>query len=36
MSHIGGEEFEKLDMLQVEDGIKQLKLNHVFKIHLST
>ena len=31
-SHIGREEFEKLGMLKVEDRIKQLKLNHVFKI----
>ena len=26
-------EFEKLGMLKVEDRIKQLKLNHVFKIY---
>ena len=32
-SHIGREEFEKLGMLKVEDRIKQLKLNHVFKIY---
>ena len=30
---IGGDEFEKLGMLKVEDGIKQLKLNHVFKTY---
>ena len=32
-SHIGSDEFEKLGMLKVEDRIKQLKLNHVFKIY---
>ena len=32
-SHIGREKFEKLGMLKVEDRIKQLKLNHVFKIY---
>ena len=32
-SHIGREEFEKLAMLKVEDRIKQLKLNHVYKIY---
>ena len=32
-SHIGRVEFEKLGMLKVEDRIKQLKLNHVFKIY---
>ena len=33
MSHIGGEEFEMLGMLKVKDMIKQLKLNHVFKVY---
>ena len=31
-SHIGREEFEKLGMWKVEDRIKKLKLNQVFKI----
>ena len=32
-SHIGGEEFQKLGILKVEDRIKQLKLYHVFKMY---
>ena len=32
-SHIGREEFEKVGLLKVEIRIKQLKLNHVFKIY---
>ena len=32
-SHIGGEEFQKLGISKVEDGIKQLKLYHVFKMY---
>ena len=32
-SHIGDVEFKKLGMLKVEDRVKQLKLNHVFKIY---
>ena len=32
-SHIGDVEFKKPGMLKVEDRVKQLKLNHVFKIY---
>ena len=32
-SHTDGEEFKKLGVLKVEDRIKQLKPNHVFKIY---
>ena len=32
-THIGSKEFEKVNMLPVSDRVKQLKLNHVFKIN---
>ena len=31
-SHLGDEELKRAGMLKVEDRVKQLKLNHVFKI----
>ena len=35
-SHIGSDELMKLNMLKVADRVKQLKLNHVFKIYNDT
>ncbi len=35
-SHVGHDQFEKLGMLNVKDRVKQLKLNHVFKIYHCT
>ena len=32
-SHIGDEELKTVGMLRVEDRVRQLKLNHVFKIY---
>ena len=32
-SHIGQQLLDKLEMLKVEDRVKQLKLNHVFKMY---
>ena len=32
-SHIGDEELKMVGLLKVEDRVKQLKLNHVFKIY---
>ena len=32
-SHIGDEELKVVGMLRVEDRVRQLKLNHVFKIY---
>ena len=31
-AHIGSAEYEKVNMLSVSDRVRQLKLNHVFKI----
>ena len=35
-SHIGCNEFEKVNMLNVSDRVKQIKLNHVHKIWMGT
>ena len=32
-SHIGDEQLKTVGMLKVEDRVRQLKLNHVFKIY---
>jgi hypothetical protein len=35
-SHIGSDKLSKLNMLKVDDRVKQLKLNHVFNIYNNT